>query len=115
MKQTCTLCQKCLQNPRFTLTISIASNTHLNNKKTYATTWIYLLEVNLARIMKSKPSALLSQFFLANIRIESRTHCALYSGEDDVAIYIGITVATGVGDATMPVAYEDHSSNGPMR
>jgi hypothetical protein len=31
------------------------------------------------------------------------------------AIYIQITVATGVGDATTPVAYEDHSSIEPMR
>jgi hypothetical protein len=29
-------------------------------------------------------------------------------------LYIKITVATGTGDATTPVAYEDHSSNGPM-
>jgi hypothetical protein len=39
----------------------------------------------------------------------------LCSGEDDDAIYIEIIVAMGAGDATMPVAYEDHSSDGPMR
>jgi hypothetical protein len=55
------------------------------------------------------------QFILATVRIESRTHCALCSGEDDSTIYIMITVATGVVDANTPVAYEDHSSNGPMR
>jgi hypothetical protein len=35
--------------------------------------------------------------------------------EDKSAIYIQTTVATGTGDVTMPVAYEDHRSNGPMR
>jgi hypothetical protein len=44
-----------------------------------------------------------------------RTHCALCLGEDDDTIYIEIIVAMGVGDATTPIAYEDHSSNGPMR
>jgi hypothetical protein len=78
-------------------------------------TWIYLLEVNPARKMKSKPSALVFQFFLATIRTESRTNCALSSREDDGAIHIKIKVATGVGDATTPVAYEYYSSNGPMK
>jgi hypothetical protein len=64
--------------------------------------------------MKSNPP-LVFQFFLATVQIESRTHSTLYSGEDGEAIYINIIVATGTGDATMPVAYEDHSSNGPMR
>jgi hypothetical protein len=65
--------------------------------------------------MKSKPSPLVFQFLLATVWTESRTHYALSSGEDDGAIYIKIRVATGAGDATTPVAYEDHSSNGPMR
>jgi hypothetical protein len=77
-------------------------------------TWIYLLEVNPTRKMKSKLSPLVFQFFLATVRTESRTHCALSSGEDDGAIYIKITVAMGTCDTTTPVAYEDHSSNGPM-
>jgi hypothetical protein len=71
--------------------------------------------VNLARKMKSKPSPLVFQFFLAAIRTESQTHCALCLGEDEGAIYIKIIVATGVGDATTPIAYEDYSSNEPMR
>jgi hypothetical protein len=58
-----------------------------------------------------KTFPLIFQFFLANVRIESRTHCALCSGKDDGAIYIKITLATGRDDATMPVAYEDHGSN----
>jgi hypothetical protein len=62
-----------------------------------------------------KTPPLVFQFFLATVWTESRTHYALYSGEDNGAIYIKITVATGVGDTTTPVAYEDHSSNGPMR
>jgi hypothetical protein len=67
--------------------------------------------------MKSKPPPppLVFQFFLATIWTELRTHCALCLGEDDGAIYIEITVATGAGDAITPVAYEDHSSNEPMR
>jgi hypothetical protein len=65
--------------------------------------------------MKSKSSPLVFQFFLDIVGTESRTHCALWSGEDDGAIYIKITVATGGDDATMPVAYKDHHSNGPMR
>jgi hypothetical protein len=65
--------------------------------------------------MKSKPFILVFQFFLATVRIESRARCALCSGDDDGAIYIKITVAMGTGDATTLVAYEDHSSNGPMR
>jgi hypothetical protein len=52
---------------------------------------------------------------MATVRTESQTHCALRSGEDDGAINIKITVATGMGDATTSVSYEDHSSNGPMR
>jgi hypothetical protein len=52
---------------------------------------------------------------MATVRTESRTHCALFSGEDDGAIYIMIIVATSAGDATVLVAYEDNSSNGPMR
>jgi hypothetical protein len=64
---------------------------------------------------KIKTSPLVFQFFLATVQTESRTHCALCSGEDDGAIYIKITVATGGDGATMPVAYEDHNSNGPMR
>jgi hypothetical protein len=71
--------------------------------------------VNPARKMKSKPSLLVFQFFLATVRTESRTHYALYSGEDDGVIYIKISIATGGDDATTPVAYEDNSSNGPMR
>jgi hypothetical protein len=55
------------------------------------------------------------QFFLATVWTESQTHCALCSGEDDGAIYIKITVATGAGDATTPIAYEDQNSNGPMK
>jgi hypothetical protein len=55
------------------------------------------------------------QFFLAIVRTESQTHCALSSGEDDGAIYIKITVATDAGDTTAPIAYEDHSSNRLMR
>jgi hypothetical protein len=65
--------------------------------------------------MKSKHSPLVFQFFMATVRTESRTHCALFSGEDDGAIYITIIVAMSAGDATVPVAYEDNSSNGPMR
>jgi hypothetical protein len=71
--------------------------------------------VNPARKMKSKPSPLVFQFLLATVWTESRTHYAPSSGEDDGAIYIKIRVAMGAGDATTPVAYEDHSSNGPMR
>jgi hypothetical protein len=76
---------------------------------------VYLLEVNPARKMKSKPSPHIFQFFLAIVQIESRTHYALSSGEDDGTIYIMITVPTGGDDATMSIAYEDHSSNKPMR
>jgi hypothetical protein len=65
--------------------------------------------------MKSKPPPLVFQIFLATVRTESRTHYALCSGEDVGAIYIKIIVAMGGDDATMPVAYEDHSSNMPMR
>jgi hypothetical protein len=64
--------------------------------------------------IKTSP-ALVFQFFLATIRTESRTHCALSSGEDDGALDIKITLATGVSDTAMPIAYEDHSSNGLMR
>jgi hypothetical protein len=71
--------------------------------------------VNPARKMKSKPSPLVFQLFLATVRTKSRTHCALYSGEDDDAIYIKISVATGRDGATTPVAYEDNNSNEPMR
>jgi hypothetical protein len=53
--------------------------------------------------------------FPGTVQTESRTHYALCSGEDDGAIYIKITVAMGAGNTTTPVAYEDHSSNGPMR
>jgi hypothetical protein len=59
--------------------------------------------MNHVRKMKSKPSPLV---FL--------THYSLYLEEDNGAIYIKITVATGAGDATTLVAYEDHSSNGSM-
>jgi hypothetical protein len=62
-----------------------------------------------------KTFPLIFQFFLATVRTELWTHCALCSGEDDGAIYIKITIATGRDDATTPVAYEEHSSNGPMR
>jgi hypothetical protein len=31
----------------------------------------------------------------------------LYSGEEDGAVYIKITVATGTSDVTTPIAYED--------
>jgi hypothetical protein len=62
-----------------------------------------------------KTFPLIFQFFLATVRTELRTHCALSSGENDSAIYIKITVATSVGDATTHVTYEDHSSNGSMR
>jgi hypothetical protein len=68
-----------------------------------------------ARKMKSKPPPLVSQFFLATVRTESQTHYALCSGEDDGTIYIKITVTTGVDDATMLIACEDHSSNGLIR
>jgi hypothetical protein len=71
--------------------------------------------VNPTRKMKSKPSPLVFQFFLAIVQTELRTHYALYSREDDVTIYIKISVATGGDKATTPVAYEDNSSNGPMR
>jgi hypothetical protein len=37
------------------------------------------------------------------------------SGKDEGVIYIKITVAMCAGDATTPVAYEDHSRNEPMR
>jgi hypothetical protein len=77
-------------------------------------TRIYLLEVNPTRKMKLKPSPLVFQFCLATVRTESRTHCALYSREDNDAIYIKITVTTDTGDGTMLVAYEDHSSNKSM-
>jgi hypothetical protein len=62
-----------------------------------------------------KTFPLVFQYFLATVRIESRTHCALCSGEDECNIYIKITVAMGTGDATTPVAYDDHSSNRLMR
>jgi hypothetical protein len=62
-----------------------------------------------------KTFLLVFQFFLATVQTESRTHYALYSGEDDGIIYIMITVAMGMSDATTPVAYEDHSSNGSKR
>jgi hypothetical protein len=62
-----------------------------------------------------KTSPLVFQNFLATVWTESRTHYALCSGEDVGAIYIKIIVAMGGDDATMPVAYEDHSSNMPMR
>jgi hypothetical protein len=79
-------------------------------------TWIYLLEVNPARKMKSKPPPpLVSQFFLAAVRTELQTQCALCSGGDVGTIYIKITVLMGVGDTTTPIADEEHSSNGPMR
>jgi hypothetical protein len=65
--------------------------------------------------MKSKSSPFVFQFSLATVWTETQTHCALSSGEDDAATYIKITVATGAGDTTTTVAYEDHSSNGPMR
>jgi hypothetical protein len=78
-------------------------------------TWIYLLDVNHARKMKSKSSLLVFQNFLATVQTESQIHCALCSGEGGGAIYIKMTVATGTGDATMLIAYEDHSSNEPMR
>jgi hypothetical protein len=61
--------------------------------------------------MKSKPSPLVFQFFLATARTDLRNHCALSSREDDDAIYVKIIVAMGAGDATMPVDYEDHSRN----
>jgi hypothetical protein len=62
-----------------------------------------------------KTFPIIFQFFLTTIRAESRTHCTLCSGEDDGAIYIKIIVATSASDATKPVAYEDHNSNGLMR
>jgi hypothetical protein len=31
----------------------------------------------------------------------------LYSGEEDGAVYIKITIATATGDVTTPIAYED--------
>jgi hypothetical protein len=62
-----------------------------------------------------KTFPLVFQFFLATVRIESRTHYALCLGKDGGAIYIKITVATGGNDTTTPVAYDDHSSNGQMR
>jgi hypothetical protein len=71
--------------------------------------------VNPTRKMKSKLPPLVSQLFLAIVRTELRTHYALCSWEDDGAIYIKISVATGGDDATMPVAYEDNSSNGLIR
>jgi hypothetical protein len=64
--------------------------------------------------IKASPP-LFFNFFLVTVRTESRTHRALDSGEDGSAIYIKITIPTGAGDATTPVAYEDHSSNIPMR
>jgi hypothetical protein len=64
---------------------------------------------------KISPPPLVFQFFLTTVWTKSRTHYALCSEKDEGAIYIKITVATGVGDATTPVAYEYHSSNGPMR
>jgi hypothetical protein len=71
--------------------------------------------VNPARKIKSKPSPLIFQFFLATVQTELRTHCALCSGEDDGAIYTTILVATGGDGATTPVAYEENSSNELMR
>jgi hypothetical protein len=65
--------------------------------------------------MKSKHFPYVFQFFQATVRKESRTHCVLCSGEDNEAIYIKIIVAMGGDDATTPVAYKDHSSNGLMR
>jgi hypothetical protein len=62
-----------------------------------------------------KTFPLVSQLFLVAVRTEWGTHCALCSRKDEGTIYIKITVATGVGDATTPNAYEDHSSNRPMR
>jgi hypothetical protein len=61
------------------------------------------------------PPPLVFQFFLATVWTESQTQCALCLGEDEVTIYIKITVATGAGDITMHVAYEDHNRIGLMR
>jgi hypothetical protein len=36
-------------------------------------------------------------------------------GEDEGVVYTWIIVATGKGDTTTPVLYEDHSSNRQMR
>jgi hypothetical protein len=71
--------------------------------------------VNPTRKMKSEPPPLVFQFFLAVVRTESQTHCALCSGGDDDAIYIKVSVATDRDDATTPVAYEDNSNNALVR
>jgi hypothetical protein len=71
--------------------------------------------MNPERKMKSKPSLLVFKFFLATVWTESQTHYALCSEEDEGAIYIKFTVATGVCDAIVSIAYEDHSSNRLMR
>jgi hypothetical protein len=62
-----------------------------------------------------KTFPLVFQFFLATVRTESQTHSALCPGEVEGTIYIKIIVATGAGDATTPIAYEDHNSNMPIR
>jgi hypothetical protein len=62
-----------------------------------------------------KTFSLVFQFFLATVQTGSRTHYALSSGEYDGTIYIKIIVEMSAGDATTPVAYEDHSSNGQIR
>jgi hypothetical protein len=36
-------------------------------------------------------------------------------GEGEGVIYIQITVAIDMCDSITPIAYEDHSSNGPLR
>jgi hypothetical protein len=62
-----------------------------------------------------KTSPPLFSNFMVTVRTQLWTHYALSLGEDECTIYITITVATGVGDATTPVAYKDHSSTEPMR
>jgi hypothetical protein len=62
--------------------------------------------------IKTSPPPFVFQFFLTTVWTESRTQCALSSGDDDGTIYIKITAATGAGDAAMPVATMIPSSNG---
>jgi hypothetical protein len=57
--------------------------------------------------MESKPPPFFFQFFLATIQTKLRTLLK----EEEGAIYIHTTVATGAGAVTMPIASKDHNNN----
>jgi hypothetical protein len=66
------------------LIINIASNTHLNNNKTLAMTWIYLLE-SIPKKMKSKPPPLFPNFYGHRTGNSRDLHCTLSKEEEVVA------------------------------